>query len=150
LAVVLDEFDKKLLHEVCTGIHSYDDLAKMMKVTRGTVYRRIDKLEKMHVIRKKIMAIPEYKNLNLSAIIVGFHVAYHDMDKIIEAIKTMPELRLLWRTFGVHQVVAVLNCEKGSEGQTINKLHKTLSELGTAQYQVSIGFEWEKVEIPPY
>jgi DNA-binding Lrp family transcriptional regulator len=150
LSVVLDELDKKLLHEICTGIHSYDDLAKMLKVTRNTVYRRTDKLEKMHVIRKRVMAIPEFRNLNLSATIVGFHVAYNDMDKVVEAIKTMSQLRLLWRAFGAHSVVAVLNCEKGNEGKTITELHKTLSEFRTTQYHISIGFQWEKVEIPPY
>jgi DNA-binding Lrp family transcriptional regulator len=150
LPIVLDELDKRLLHEICSGIASYDDLAKTLKVTRGTVYRRIDRLEKMHAIRKRIMAIPEFDNLNLSSIIVGFHAHYNDMDKVIEAIKTMSGLRILWRTYGSHQVVAVLACEKGNEGKTITELHKTLSELNTGQYDVSIGFEWEKMEISPY
>jgi len=150
LSIVLDELDKRLLHEIYSGIASYDDLAKTLKVTRGTVYRRIDKLEKEHAIRKRIMAIPEFDNLKLSAIIVGFHADYNDMDKVVEAIKTMSGLKLLWRTYGSHQVVAVLACEKGNEGETITELHKTLSELSTGQYDVSIGFEWEKVEISPY
>jgi DNA-binding Lrp family transcriptional regulator len=150
MPMVLDELDKRILHEICGGIASYDDLAKTLKVTRGTVYRRIDKLEKTHAIRKRIMAIPDYDNLNLSAVIVGFNADYKDMDKVIEAIKTMAGLKILWRTYGSHQVVAVLNCEKGNEGETITKLHKTLSELNTAQYDVSVGFEWKKVEISPY
>lgn len=150
MPIVLDALDKRLLHEICNSIASYDDLAKTLKVTRGTVYRRIDRLEKMHAIRKRIMAIPEFDNLNLSSIIVGFHADYKDMDKVIEAIKTMSGLRILWRTYGSHQVVAVLACEKGNEGKTITELHKTLSELNTGQYDVSIGFEWEKMEISPY
>ena len=96
------------------------------------------------------MAIPEFNNLNLSAIIVGFDVAYKDMDKVVEVVKTLPKLKLLWRTYGSHQVVAVLNCEKGCEGEAITELHKTLSELKTAQFHVSVGFKWEKVEISPY
>ena len=150
LSIVLDELDKRLLHEICSGIASYDDLAKTLKVTRGTVYRRIEKLEKMHVIRKRIMAIPEFDNLNLSSIIVGFHADYNDMDEVVGAIKTISSLKLLWRTYGSHQLVAVLSCEKGKEGEMITELHKSLSALKTAQHDVSIGFKWEKVEISPY
>jgi len=94
--------------------------------------------------------MPELGNLNLSAVIVGFHADYNDMDKVIEAIKTMSNLKVLWRTYGSKQVVAVLICEKGSEGEAITELHKTLSEFTTAQCDVSIGFKWEKMEISPY
>lgn len=53
MSIVLDELDKKVLHEICSGINSYDDLAKILNVTRGTVYRRIEKLEKKQRYRKE-------------------------------------------------------------------------------------------------
>jgi DNA-binding Lrp family transcriptional regulator len=56
-------------------------------VTRGTVYRRIEKLEKNNIIEKKIMAIPNFKVLNLSAICIGMQVAYEDTEKVTEALK---------------------------------------------------------------
>ena len=77
------------MHEICSGINSYDDLAATLNVTRGTIYRRIEKLEEMHAITKKIMAIPDYRNLNLSAIFIGMDAVYDDMDKVINAIRAL-------------------------------------------------------------
>ena len=150
LSVVLDELDKKILHEICQGIHSYDDLAKILNVTRGTVYRRIEKLEKNNVIEKKIMAIPNYKILNLSAICLGMEVSYDDTQKVIEAVCHLPNIKLVWKCYGVHNIVAILVCEKGDEGETITNLRQLLSKFSTSAYHISIGFEWDKIDISPY
>ena len=150
MSVVLDELDKKILHEICRGIHSYDDLAKMLHVTRATIYRRIEQLEKNNVIEKKIMAIPNFKGLNQSAICIGMEVDYDDTLKVIEALKQLPHLKLLWKCYGAHNVIAILACEKGSEGEMITNLRQLLSKLRTSAYHISIGFEWDKIEISPY
>jgi DNA-binding Lrp family transcriptional regulator len=150
LSVVLDELDKKVLHEICRGIYSYDDLAKTLNVTRGTVYRRIEKLEKNNIIEKKIMAIPNYKTLNPSAISIGMEVAYDDTEKVIEALKQLPHVKLLWKCYGAYNVVAVLVCDKGSEGETITNLRQLLSTFRISEYHVSVGFDWDKVDIAPY
>jgi len=150
LSIVLDELDKKVLHEICSGINSYDDLAKILNVTRGTVYRRIEKLEKNNVIEKKIMAIPSYKALDLSAICIGMAVAYDDTEKVIEALCQLPHIKLLWKSYGVHNIVAVMVCDKGKEGDAITILRQLLSKFRTSEYHISIGFEWDKVDISPY
>lgn len=150
LSIVLDELDKKVLHEICSGINSYDDLAKILNVTRGTVYRRIEKLEKNNVIEKKIMAIPNYKALELSAICIGMAVAYDDTEKVIEALCQLPHIKLLWKSYGVHNIVAVMVCDKGNEGDAITILRQLLSKFRTSEYHISIGFEWDKVDISPY
>ena len=150
MSVVLDELDKKILHEICSGISSYDDLAKTLNVTRGTVYRRIERLEKSNVIEKKIMAIPNYKILNPSAISVGMEAAYDDTEKVIEALKQQPQVKLLWKCYGTYNIIAVLICEKGKEGETITDLRHLLSNLRTSGYQISVGFEWDKIDITPY
>lgn len=150
MSVVLDDLDKKILHEICSGIHSYDDLAKTLNVTRGTVYRRIEKLEKNNVIEKKIMAMPNYKVLNLSAICIGMEVAYDDTEKVVEALTQLPHIKLLWKCYGAHNIVAILICEKGSEGEMITNFHQLLSKLRTSEYHISVGFEWEKIDVSPY
>ena len=150
MSIVLDELDKKILHEMCSGTHSYDDLAKTVNVTRGTVYRRIEKLEKTKVIKKKIMAIPNFKALNLSSIIIGMEIAYDDTEKVTEALKQLPHIKLLWKCYGAYNLIAVLNCEKGCEGETITNLRQLLSKLRISSVNVSVGFGWEKVEISPY
>jgi len=135
---------------MCSGTHSYDDLAKTVNVTRGTVYRRIEKLEKNGIIEKKIMAIPNYCNLNQSAICIGMEVAYDDQEKVIESLRQLQHIKLLWKCYGAHNIVAILVCEKGSEGETITNLRQLLSKLHTSDYHISVGFEWEKVDISPF
>lgn len=150
MSLVLDELDKKILHEICSGIHSYDDLAKTLNVTRGTIYRRIEKLEKNKIIEKKIMAIPNYQTLNLSSICVGMETAYDDTEEVLEALKQQPHIKLLWKCYGAHNVIAILNCEKGTEGETISDLRQLLSKYRTSEYHISVGFDWNKVDISPY
>ncbi len=150
MTIVLDELDKKIMHELCTGIHSYEDLAKTCNVTRGTIYRRIEKLERMHMISKKIMAIPNLQELNLTAICFGMNVAYEDLDKTIETIKTIPNVKFLWRTYGEHQIILIIVCEKGCEGDAITNLSKSISKYRIANFDISIGFRFEKIEYSPY
>ena len=150
MSVFLDELDKKILHEICSGISSYDDLAKTLNVTRGTVYRRIERLEKDNIIEKKIMAIPNYKILNPSAICIGMEAAYDDTDKVIEALKQLPHVKLIWKCYGTYNIIAVLVCGKGCEGETITDLRHLLSNFRTSSYHISVGFEWDKVDISPY
>jgi DNA-binding Lrp family transcriptional regulator len=150
LSIVLDELDKKILHEVCNGIYSYDDLAKTLKVTRGTIYRRFERLEKTHVIEKKIMAIPNFKTLNLSAMTIGMETSYDDTDKVIEALKQLPSVKFLWECYGAHNVIAILVCEMGCEGSTINSIRQILSKHRTGDFHVSVGYNWQKVDVSPY
>jgi DNA-binding Lrp family transcriptional regulator len=148
--IVLDELDKRIIHELCTGIYSYDQLAQACKVTRNTIYRRVDRLEKAHVISKRIMAIPNFEKLGLSAICIGMDVAYEQMDNVIDIIKQQADTKFLWRTYGPHQLVLVMVCEKGCEGAAIAKLGKALVAFKIAKMDVSIGFVWEKMDFAPH
>ncbi|HVP26652.1 MAG TPA: Lrp/AsnC family transcriptional regulator [Candidatus Bathyarchaeia archaeon] len=150
LSVVFDDLDKKILHEICTGIYSYDDLAKKLNVTRSTIYRRIEKLEQSHAIDRKIMAIPNFNVLNLSAIIVGLSAAYDDAEKVFENIQTLPHVKFLWRCYGEVQAVALLICERGNEGATIASLYKALAKLETGSYHITVGFKWERMDFSPF
>jgi DNA-binding Lrp family transcriptional regulator len=147
---VLDDLDKKILHEVCTGIHSYDQLAETLSVTRNTVYRRVNRLEEEHFITKKVMAVPDLGKLGFSAICIGMDSATKDTDNVIDRIKQLPETKSLWRTFGDHQIVLVMVCEKGCEGGAIEKLKQTLVEFEIGKMHISIGFAWEKMDFSPF
>ena len=150
MSVVLDDLDKKLLHELCSGVRSYDELARLCKVTRGTIYRRIAKLEKMQVITKMIRAIPDLAKLNLSAICIGTEVAYENMDKAVDLLKALPNVKFLWKTYGAHQIIIILICEKGCEGDAINEVRQALMNLNTGTFHISIGFAWEKMDFAPF
>jgi DNA-binding Lrp family transcriptional regulator len=146
----LDELDKRILRELCTGIYSYDQLAQTCGVTRNTIYRRVDKLEKLHFISKKIMAIPDFATLGLSAIIIGMDLGYQDTNKVIDTIKLHPDAKFLWRTYGEHQTVLVMVCGKGCEGGAIDKLRQILAKFDLSKMHISIGFAWEKIEFSPF
>jgi len=116
-----DDLDKKIINHFSSGIYSYDDMAKTFGVTRGTIYRRVDRLEKEKIIEKKIMGLPNFGKLNLSSIILGMECVNPALtEKALEFVKEMPHVKLLWKTYGTYDWVAVLSCEVGCEGKTIN------------------------------
>ena len=148
--MTLDDLDKKILHEVCSGIHSYDDLARELNVTRSTIYRRLENLEKENQITKKIMAIPNFENLNLSAILVAITAAYDEVSQCIQHLKELPNTNLLYRCFGAHQAYAHLICQKGDEAQIIEKIQIALKDQKTISYTISVGFKLEKIDFAPF
>jgi len=149
MRVILDELDRNIMHHLCSGIYSYNDLAKICNVTRGTVYRRVNKLENMHVISRKIMGIPDYTKLDLSAICIGMDVAHENMEKVIELLKRQPSVKFLFKTYGTHNVILIMIGDKGEEGQTIYDLREKLENLKINSFDVSIGFSWEKIDFAP-
>lgn len=79
----VDDLDRKIIHYICTGFYSYADLAKLCKVGRNTIYRRVKRLEETHIIKRKLSALPNFKKLNLSAVIVGLNLEVKDVEKAI-------------------------------------------------------------------
>jgi hypothetical protein len=77
-------------------------------------------------------------------------VSIGDTEKVIEAVCQLPNIKLVWKCYGVHNIVAILICEKGNEGETITELRQLLSKFSTSAYHISVGFEWDKVDISPY
>jgi len=148
--MVLDDLNKKILHEICSGIYSYDDLAKKLNVTRSTIYRRIENLEKENLITKKIMAIPNLDKLNLSAILVAVTAAYDEVSQCIQHLKELTSTNLLYRCYGAHQAYATLFCQKGDEAQTIEKIQIALKDQKTISYVISVGFRLEKIDFAPF
>ena len=149
---MLDELDKKIVHYICGGVYSYTELGKLCHVGRNTVYRRINRLEKMGVISKKVMAIPNFTKLNLSAIGVMMDVRQTDVNRTISFLQKQPQVKFLWKTYGTHNVTAVIVCKRGEEGQSIFNLREILEKMKvrTKKFDASVSFTWEKVDLTPY
>jgi len=152
LRAILDELDKKIVHFICGGVYSYTELAKLCRVGRNTIYRRINRLEKLGVINKRIMAIPNFTKLNLSAIGVMMDVSQADVNRTISLLQELPQVKFLWKTYGTHNITAVMVCERGDEGQSIFSLREVLEKLKvrTKKFDASVSFTWEKVDLTPY
>lgn len=149
---VLDDLDKRIIHHICSGVYSYKDLGQRCKVGRNTIYRRIKRLEDKRIINKIITAIPNFKSLELSAIGIMIDVAVTDMDQTIEFLKRLPNVKFLWKSYGTHNITAVIACDKGDEGKCIFKVRETLEKKNVKvhKFDASISFSWEKVDLSPY
>jgi len=149
---VLDELDKKIMHHLCSGAHSYTELGHICHAARNTIYRRISRLENMGIISRKMMAIPNFTKLNLSSICIGMDVAQADVDQVISFLKRQHQVKFLWKTFGTHNVITVIICNKGEEGQCISNFRDILEKMRvkTLGFDVSVSFTWEKTDFSPY
>lgn len=152
MKIVLDELDKKIMSYLCRGTYSYKELGKLCRVGRSTIYRRIDRLEKIGVISKRIMAIPNFTKLNLTAIGITMDISQSDVDRVIEVLKGLPKVKLLWRSYGSYNITVVKVCEKGNEGESISKIREILEkmEVKINKFDASVSFTWEKVNLDPY
>jgi DNA-binding Lrp family transcriptional regulator len=147
---MLEDLDKKILSYLSSGVYSYEDLAKTLKVTRGTVYRRIARLEKNKLIQKRVTAIPNYSNLHLNAVFLGVDANYSQTEEIAKTLAKLPAVKGLWRSYGAHQIVAELICERGCEGNAITDFHEALADSSARISHVAIGFDWIKLDLSPY
>jgi len=148
----LDSLDKKIVHYVCSGVHSYNDLAKLCGVGRNTIYRRLGKLEKMGIIVRKIMAVPDFEKLGLSVMIVGINASSDDIEKMVRFLKRQPQVKFLWKTYGTHDLIFVVLCDKEDVGECIFELKRFLEKIGVkiARFDVSVSVSWERIDLTPY
>jgi DNA-binding Lrp family transcriptional regulator len=148
---MLDELDMKILKYMSEGLYSYDDLAKRCGVGRNTVYRRIAKLEEKGVIKRKIMALPDFSKIGFSAVVIGMNLNPKDIDKAISFLKVQHQVKFLWRTYGHHDIIVTILCDKDDVGTCIYNLRKALEEnnISVIKFDVSVSVIWEKMHITP-
>lgn len=148
---MIDDLDRKIVRYMSNGVYSYDELGKLCKVGRSTIYRRVDKLERMGIITKRIMAIPNYEKLNFSAVIIGMEVSMRDLAKTVSFLKRQNQVKFLWTTYGTHNLVFTILCDKGDVGTCINNLRNALEKLNVTptRFDVSISISWEKMYLSP-
>jgi DNA-binding Lrp family transcriptional regulator len=147
----LDELDRKILKHICSGVYSYSQLEKLCDAGRNTVYRRIDRLEKKGIISRKILAFPDYTKLNLSAVVIGLNVKNEDLDKTSEFLKDLNHVKFLWKTYGTHDILLILVCDRGEVGDTIYELKQALVKIGIQplRFDASTSITWEKIDLSP-
>jgi len=149
---VVDDLDRKIIRYICNGVYSYDELGKLVNAGRNTVYRRIDKLEKMGVISRRIMAFPNFEKLSLSAVIMGMDINPVDLDRAAEFLQKQPQVKFLWKTYGTHDLVFAIICDKADVGTCIYNLRKALEKLNiqATKLDASTSVSWEKIDLSPY
>jgi len=105
----------------------------------------------MGIITKRIMAIPNYEKLNFSAVIIGMEVSMRDLAKTVSFLKRQNQVKFLWTTYGTHNLVFTILCDKGDVGTCINNLRNALEKLNVTptRFDVSISISWEKMYLSP-
>jgi len=146
----IDELDKKIIQEMGRGINSYEALAQKCNVTRSTIYRRINRLETMKVITRQTRVVPDFEKLDRIALAIGINVTHNDEQKVVDALKKCDDIKMMWRTYGSHNLISLTFCSKGDEGNTINKLRSILEEFAVKSIDICVGFSWEKMDITPF
>ena len=132
------------------GINSYEALAQKCNVTRSTIYRRINRLEEMQVITRQTRVVLDFEKLDRIAVAVGINVAQKDEQNVIDALKACAEVKMMWRTYGAHNLILVIICSKGDEGNKINKMRALLEEFTVKSVDMCVGFDWEKMDMTPF
>lgn len=147
----IDKLDIKILRHICEGAYSYDDLAERCKVSRNTIYRRIAKLEEMGVIRKRVMALPDFSKIGFSAVVIGLNLSPKDIEKAISFLKSQHQVKFLWRTYGAHDLLVTILCDKDDVGTCIYNLRKGLEDMNISvtKFDVSVSIVWEKMQVAP-
>jgi DNA-binding Lrp family transcriptional regulator len=148
--LTLDELDKGIIQNMSRGVYSYEELAEKLHVTRSTIFRRVSKLEETGAITKRIMGFPDYTKLGISAILIGIDIAHEDIAAAIDLLLKQNDVKLIWKTYGRHDMVITMICEKGCEGQAIFDFREKLAKLKITGFDYSIGFSWDKVDFSPY
>lgn len=149
---VMDDLDRKIIRYLCSGIHSYRELGELCDAGSNTVYRRISKLEGMGIITRRISAFPNFEKLNLSAVIIGMNVRTEDLERTIVFLKRQRQVKFLWKTFGTHDIIPVIICDKADVGTCIFNLRHALEKLKirVTDFDTSTSVTWEKIDVTPY
>jgi DNA-binding Lrp family transcriptional regulator len=146
----LDELDTKLLQFLSVGTNSYAELARLCNVTRNTVYRRIAALENRGIIKNTIRCIINLDQIDITPVCFGVTIAQADQDEAFNLLAAHRNVKLLWRTYGEHNMTLVALCPKGREGKVISSVKAILEEFDVSHLCVSVGFMWEKTDFTPF
>jgi len=147
---ILDEMDKKIIQEMANGINSYEELAKKFGVTRSTVYRRVMNLEKTKVVQRRIRFILDFEKLGLIVVAFGINITAKHEEEAVDALKKLSRVKMIWRTYGAHNIRAVAFCNKGEEGELINRVRHVLDDLGVINFEICVGYSWDKNDVTPF
>ena len=147
----LEDLDKKIIHHLSSGVFSYSDLAKTLGVSRGTIYKRVEQLEKKDLILRKVTAIPNYGKLGLSVIFLGVNVEFEeDIDETIKILQKYQAVNGIWKSYGDYQIIGLILCEKGCEGKAISDFRMAIAKKRNHVKEIAIGFDWLKAELAPF
>lgn len=146
----LDELDKNIIQEMSKGVNSYEELARKCRVTRSTIYRRINIMEKNNIVMNQIRMAVNFEKLDLVVVLLGLNVTNENMEKVIGILMEHECVKMIWRTFGAYNLSVIIFCGKGDEGKRIYEMRDIFEKLHVNSFEVAVGFGWEKMDMTPF
>jgi DNA-binding Lrp family transcriptional regulator len=120
---------------------------KKCDVTRSTVYRRVTNLEKEKIITRQIRVALDFEKIGLVAINFGLNLEPKDEENAVATLKKMANVKMIWRSYGSHNIVLLVFCQKGEEGKTIDKMRRIFEELAVTSFDTCVGYSGEKTDM---
>jgi DNA-binding Lrp family transcriptional regulator len=112
----MDTIDRKLLAILRTdGRASISTLAEMLKISRGTVQNRIDRLTREGVIAGFTVRVAATDHPHAVRAITLIEITGQNSNAVIKALRGVPEIRALHTTNGAWDLVAEIETENLSE-----------------------------------
>jgi DNA-binding Lrp family transcriptional regulator len=148
--VKLDPIDKQILHHFSQGTASYQELSRQCNVSRNTIYRRLKTLQEKGIIRSTTLAVINYQAINIKVIGITINVSQKLQDELVMRLKEYSRIKFLYKSFGVHNVVALAYCDEEQVGETISNIKMILESYGVAKYDIDVSFTCEKAEFTPF
>jgi DNA-binding Lrp family transcriptional regulator len=133
----MDEIDRKLLGLLTLdGRASISDLAKALKVSRGTVQNRIDRMIGDGVIAGFTVRAAAPSDVHTVRAMMLVEIAGHKTQAVIKALRGVPEIRALYSTHGKWDLVAEVEAANLSEFDTM--LRQVRSMEGISKTETSL------------
>lgn len=146
----IDDLDKQILQQMSKGISSYEELSRECNVTRSTIYRRVASLEKRGFMKRITSTLVNFDKLGILALCFATTVTQANHKKAVTILKAQSNVKFLWQTYGNHNLLFFVFCEKNRVGETINAAKNLLEKFGTTKTTTIIGFTWEKMDFTPF
>jgi len=85
-------------------------------------------------------------------VIIGINVSTEDIEKTITFPKEQHQVKLLSKTYGIHDIIFTVVCDKADVGTCIYNLRNALHELEIKvdSFDTSASVTWEKIDVTPY
>ena len=152
MATGLDEVDKKILNHICEGASSLSEIGDKCGLSHNTISRRVNKLEENGFLKEKMMATPHFEKMGYSAVIAGISLGLGaNTGEAIDILNQDSDVKFLWKTFGEHDIVAVVLCDQENIGSCIEGLRQRLVNAGIEleEVDISTSTSWEKLQLAP-
>ena len=129
LEIVLDDLDKKIIHNMVTDANiSYAELGKKLFVSGGTIHVRIKKLQEAGIVKGSRLHI-DLKTLGYDVIaFIGIYLEKSSLyDTVAKELKRIPQIIRLNYTTGNYSMFAEVVCKDIGELKKV--LHDDLQKI---------------------